>query len=325
MRTRQLRTPMPQKGLQMHYIYDEAHQVIAVTHPKYIFKYCRITDNLIASIASSYLWFSRVDDFNDPFEFGLNLEWGVTDDELRTYVAFIAEQQMRKIRLERPVSLDISPDEFVQNMIISVHSDYKGRVVGPLTELFRSRRDYCGVCCFSEIPDNALMWAHYANNFAGACLVFDFLSLVNPQKYFALEVSYVDARPPFNYIKRAVREIECGNRYTQHDANFDFDREFFGTKLSMWEYEKEYRLVSFAPGVIPFQPSGLVGILLGSKVLPEDASRIHASISSYPSHVYVEKIEIDVAREQINVHKFDNYHMSTLVSAVFNLIQTCYL
>jgi hypothetical protein len=80
-----------------------------------------------------------------------------------------------------------------------------------------------GLICLSESWRNPLMWAHYANNGKGVCLV---LSVKDSQK-----VKYItkrcQGRDPFNFPKMT--------------GGKDF-YEFCSTKFSAWKYEKEHRV-----------------------------------------------------------------------------------
>ena len=36
-----------------------------------------------------------------------------------------------------------------------------------------------GICSFSEVNDNAPLWAHYANSFTGICIAYSFSKLLD--------------------------------------------------------------------------------------------------------------------------------------------------
>lgn len=82
-------------------------------------------------------------------------------------------------------------------------------------------------CFFSEIPNSALMWAHYADNHKGFCIEYD----VDMEKAVGLfEVEY-SSKPP-----------------TPSPTEFIFSPEetfsrIVTTKRIEWHYEKEWRLV----------------------------------------------------------------------------------
>lgn len=50
------------------------------------------------------------------------------------------------------------------------------------------------VTCFSELNDNPLMWAHYADSHKGVCLIFN--EIANQQiEWFCFQVKYQAGRP----------------------------------------------------------------------------------------------------------------------------------
>lgn len=46
-----------------------------------------------------------------------------------------------------------------------------------IIEQMKWQKESTGICCFSETPTNELMWAHYADEFRGICLAYDFSDL----------------------------------------------------------------------------------------------------------------------------------------------------
>ena len=95
--------------------------------------------------------------------------------------------------------------------------------------------EHAGVLCFSGKYREPVMWAHYANNHKGMCLVFDPSVLpVDALK----KVRYTNTRPtvPFGLIHQMS---EDGGNQEYLDAFYDA----LVAKSAAWEYEEEYRLV----------------------------------------------------------------------------------
>lgn len=114
--------------------------------------------------------------------------------------------------------------------------------------------------CLTKSPKNTLMWAHYANSFTGYCLGFEYVGKdeCQPRK--------------IEYIKTL---LECCNLYTEvfrflktgsgtleekttklHLENPDlfekiskFLHIFNYQKTRVWEYEKEYRIITHYIGI----------------------------------------------------------------------------
>lgn len=59
-----------------------------------------------------------------------------------------------------------------------------------------SHRENIGVCCFSTIKDNPLMWGHYSHSYKGFCVNFENIDLLKDKKVaFKSHISYLE-----NYI-----------------------------------------------------------------------------------------------------------------------------
>ncbi len=84
-----------------------------------------------------------------------------------------------------------------------------------------------GLICFSEDWKEPLMWAHYANNGTGLCLVLDVINSDNLRK-----VTYSNQRAS---VEEKFRFPTVRNGLSQfHD--------FCSQKASGWRYEREWRL-----------------------------------------------------------------------------------
>lgn len=108
------------------------------------------------------------------------------------------------------------------------------------------------VCCFSKIPHSTLMWAHYADQFAGACLEVE-LDKFAGQILQATEVVYSE-----------VPHAEFDSTQTPDE----YARYCLSRKSKEWSYEEEVRLFWDAP-IIGTPPVYLRRILLGPRTQPE--------------------------------------------------------
>ncbi len=121
------------------------------------------------------------------------------------------------------------------------------RIKSEITEkLHKSMGSMFGVSCFTENPDNILMWSHYSNKHTGICVEYDFSMLQEEIKAYILPVLYTNRRPSFP-INRLI----------------DFKGQAIGekgmikvlpnllkaqlTKSVVWNYENEWRLLGLSP------------------------------------------------------------------------------
>ncbi|QHV99313.1 DUF2971 domain-containing protein [Spirosoma endbachense] len=116
-----------------------------------------------------------------------------------------------------------------------------------------------GVCCFSKLNDQPLMWSHYAEKHYGICLGFSIQPLYQTQNLFfsVSEVQYVSEIRPLNYYK----DIEELMPY------------LINTKSKVWEYEQEVRaVIDNRQGfdLFPFERDCLKEIYFGCRVSKEE-------------------------------------------------------
>lgn len=127
------------------------------------------------------------------------------------------------------------------------------------------------ITCFTERPDNILMWAHYADSFKGICIEYDIKRLVgNDILHHLYPVLYEKKRKLYRDIDEICNELKELERYIADNA----ERNDYGylddilplllIKGDMWSYEKEWRIVytlldlyeendaTLYSGIIPF-------------------------------------------------------------------------
>ena len=107
--------------------------------------------------------------------------------------------------------------------------------------------------CLSETPSSILMWSHYAMNHAGFCIEYDFNSLSSENKYITehLEkVTYKDQLPSLQLtsliqIMRKKLDPNFKKDPAVTEATAETCIEAILTKNSVWNYEKEWRLIFY--------------------------------------------------------------------------------
>lgn len=124
------------------------------------------------------------------------------------------------------------------------------------------------ILSFSSVPDSPLMWAHYANDYHGCCLIFRARKTFNE----VLPVVYTD-------IQMLIHEDDFrSDKYDIDDAVHDS----FLFKKKDWAYENEWRLIQKEkPGYLTYSSDELVGVLLGHKLEEDRAEQIIQSCRSH--------------------------------------------
>lgn len=212
------------------------------------------------------IWFTRLDQFNDPFESHFIYQYASLEEHLSC--DYLASRYCR----------DLNQDS--EEWRIALSSPEASKVFGKKkisTELFKNH----GAICFTSDPDNIPMWAHYANNHRGYCVIFEidlsgfgdaendhmskvmsgdeiltFRNIVSDtdMRYIFTKVKYlsrnrkptVEEKIHVFYLEKqgpeklGVESYEWNKYFTQHS---------FGAKCELWSYENEYRLVVNANSV----------------------------------------------------------------------------
>jgi len=118
--------------------------------------------------------------------------------------------------------------------------------------------DARGVLCLTEVPDNLLMWAHYASGHRGICLKFRHTGFFSRAQ-----------RVRYNYEPRTIDPFD-GSPVGLQIASL------LVTKTTAWAYEKEWRIADhrIGPGVQVFQPALLCGVILGMRTEDSEHKQI---------------------------------------------------
>lgn len=143
-------------------------------------------------------------------------------------------------------------------------------------------RENIGVCCFSLINDNPLMWGHYTNNYNGYCLKFENKSLLD-NKNIAIKnhVSYLK-----NYQPHNDEFSDCVNRIKNLQLNKTEENRILSLltmefeycwKYYDWKYEQEYRAISITSNSferkIKFEKNSLKEIYIGYRMKNENQKK----------------------------------------------------
>ncbi|MEP5366130.1 MAG: DUF2971 domain-containing protein [Reichenbachiella sp.] len=224
-----------------------------VTSNRLIYKYSAISLNSLKNIINTSLYFSSPNEFNDPFDCRFVLQ--LNDITINGVKSFYKGKSLSKDTLRSKIDL-FKKDK---NLIVQeIEDDYNQNL----------RKDF-GVTCFSETEDNILMWAHYADNFKGFCLIFD--RQIHPEFFQGNKVQYKD-------------EITIA----EYDGNRKFESgEIFLTKLKLWEYEREVRSIAKLDGgdnPVKFNPRSLTGVIFGNKMKQSDKKMIKHLIQFHPEY-----------------------------------------
>ena len=166
------------------------HKVM--NRPNMVYRYVSLNnvDRLQELFVESQLYFAKPSQFNDPFEF-------------------------------KPKRMSTDTSELEAPLA----KQYTDAILDTLYEGICNELNMYGVCCFSGLHDNIIMWSHYSDRHTGACIGFetnnDFFNRLRP----------VDYRPERHDID------------LKHWEPKDIVFEVMLRKQRSWCYEKEWRLL----------------------------------------------------------------------------------
>jgi hypothetical protein len=280
-----------------------------------LYKYLR-ADTALKVLESRELAFTPPERFNDPFEClphvtAVATSEGLADimsaaraqlladgwDELPDWArSRISKEQYLQL-LDRTIPLATSLMDSGQQMILDL-------AVRPV---LKGVRRSIGILSLSEVNDSMLMWAYYADSYAGIVIGFD------------SQHAYFDQRLGPEDDLRYLRRVEY-RPLRPHLAASDLDGiEIYLVKSHEWSHEKEWRIaqpLSAASTVEPtpygsiylfsFPTESVRSVILGSRVTPairENVSRLmdseryaHAALLEVHPHENEFRLELRVVR-----------------------------
>ncbi|SOD99792.1 DUF2971 domain-containing protein [Spirosoma fluviale] len=196
---------------------------------KLIYKFYRINEYLFDLLISNQLYFSTINQFNDPYDCHFALK------ELPSYENFEFFMKQASFSKEN----------------YEYHSDmYKKEpenCLTPILEGVKKQLTYFGICCFAGNKDNFLMWSHYADSHKGVCLGFDYEMLTKQFTQFD-NVEY-NNEPYFFDITDISKSIS--NAILRKSAD--------------WRYEEEVRFLMERSKTCAFDIGALREINFGLK------------------------------------------------------------
>ena len=192
-------------------------------------------------LTNNKIYFAKLSEFNDPFD-GL-----MTPDLSTSEKTEIFMENMNKMAISLGMNWPVKKNreqEFVNNR------DLANLFTRTLTDE-SMKEDINGFCCLTDTYQSLPMWAHYADNHTGCCLVFDF------SKYLDMEEG---ARFPFHHMKKIKYQKDLPIFMPTHDISRirDYVWHYYANKSHEWEYEHEWRAVMFEKDTSPLHPNSFL-------------------------------------------------------------------
>jgi hypothetical protein len=240
-----------------------------------IYKYVDF-NGLECILRNRTLRFKHPQDFNDPFEFHDSL----VDRKLS--ISHLKE-------IEKKLDKNLTKERL--NLHIKIFKSENEDLQVKRDQLFETRKATTRVCCFSEINDNLLMWAHYADEHRGACIEFSAENLKSNYKKDSMicKVNYSTRICPKNISKYRDKAI----------------LHWISTKGKAWNYEREIRVIigSDPPEFQEFDFHSIKQIIFGCRVSEEQKTTIEQLIFEQNKCSWIKTSEMKIS---INKFKLEN-------------------
>ena len=214
-----------------------------------LYKYQPINKLVLSNLAQDKLWASHAAAFNDPFEFRLQKSGMV--------------KGLDSIRKQNPHLDDLSDFDLIKQAT--------GKYEKELAKM--------SIVCFTAIPNNILMWAHYADSFKGFCLGF----------------SGKDDETDLG--KLGIYKVNYQQKYCEKDFAKIWHKDglanIIWTKYKAWEYETEYRLVMLQENQLVDYPGTLNRIIFGFRASNEDIRLVRSILQEKSNIEYCKIVQHD--------------------------------
>jgi hypothetical protein len=240
---------------------------------QYLYRYISVSKKIYYEdiFKKHLLFFSSPKDFNDPFDCKTNLSYeNCTDDELKTFFSKLVKKSYNNITVSQ-FNKNVS---VLFNKYKTDPKATKNFLNQAFVEALEVANASLGVLCLSEIPDDILMWSHYANCHSGIVLQFIKNGLIK-------RFSFCEA---INYCNSFPSVIDWNE--TNHSEMY---RHFLLRKSLHWKYEKEWRVLTMplerkdkpVDRNIYFPKDILTGVIMGCQISGEHKKEIKILINNY--------------------------------------------
>lgn len=283
----------------------------------------------ISMLENCEIYFSSFDQLNDPFEAKAYIdESGITNElkieylnAIRKHNKDIAPPQNEVTSEYLTAAATNSLDKFGRWIVDYARADLQENLS------YQRNQDYVFSLSMttekrkhdkfpSPLP-NMLMWAHYAGDFSGFCLEFEFHELKNSLRdlnncqIYSAPIDYEQENLPRVSLKSCMEDTIHGtNKYGEMASKIIY------TKHICWKEEKEVRLHTTSQGIKKYSPNALKAIYVSYKCDRKARRRIQDFIHDKPwiklyvVHLNQEKYRLGffTTEEAISYLNFDFYN-----------------
>jgi hypothetical protein len=247
--------------------------------------------------------------FNDPYDSYPIIENDLSASAIRNYCEAMIQDPFNAKRSLTGIAhiLDLKASgrtHLNKNMVEHIRTEMR-----QATEEFL---DKAGLLSFSLTAENPLLWGHYAASFKGICAIFKRSNSTNSALSICARVTYVDKRPHLSMsLSHKMATNRMSNQPYDNLANDIFFLSFLH-KSRHWAHEQEARI--FYPfsafQKLSFEPSELIGFILGPRSSPELERKMRTEITTRRPSVALHQSSLSQSDFRIIIpHKFAQHQI----------------
>ena len=266
---------------------------------KRLYKYRPDNDHTINILKNNELYFSFIEEINDPFDCRVNLLLPNNKKEWEDH----AKKHNIPEAIARQAITVLEQINFDSEKVIKLYEKTNFKTIT--------------LCCLSEVKDNILMWSHYSNSHRGICIGFETIIDQNSLCIKTDDPTLNNHDNPAYHKTIPIDKVEYKINYPEpYDfltSNHHYLYKFFKTKSIDWQYERERRITmpyhDIKKRLIKYDKSALKEVILGCKTNDEFKQQVISLINNeYSSKGYTVDIYqsgIDRNDYRLNINKLN--------------------
>lgn len=256
--------------------------------PQTIYKFREWDNSYNRRVLNGELYFASPLDFNDPFDCNISIAF----KKLQNNPTLQQEYFTQVVNRQKPHFTQEQKAQEVKELIS------EGRFNDPAWLKWTAKhtreqmgRDF-GVCCFSKVKDNILLWSYYSDSHRGFCVGFKSETLFNECVQQHVSGGHVNYQKDYPEIDPRTDLLE--QLLTQIFYKSDY-----------WCYEREYRLTMLhgSRQVVKISKDCYAEVILGCEMPETDRLFILAYLKAelpnvpvYQANTKGDKFELDFVR-----------------------------
>jgi len=247
---------------------------------KTLYKFRKTNEYSFDILCNNRLYLASPSEFNDIFDSKKKVDFSYNGKSIANHLFKEFRDDPKLANLNRQQLRKIVHETAKKNF----KNGYDQREI----EVFNRLRETTGIISFSETNDSQLLWAHYADDHKGFCLIFDVNKLIKSSEYIESDTrKYICPIQKVNYIKNPEP------LYFWKEEIYKTFYRFFYEKTKEWEYEQEWRLTlpEDEKKFISLEENTITGVIFGYRADQKTVDQIRDKCKGY--HIDYFKCVID--------------------------------